>query len=428
MMNQPRSANKRPIELDGRHLEGGGQLLRIALCLSALTGVPIRIHDIRGNRSRGGGLKAQHLACVNWLAHASRARVEGAVKGSKTLVFEPDSAAAGLSPAFKKVVEDGKACFACRLDIGTAGSTGLALQAILPFILFTKFPSDLPVRVTLSGGTNVSGSPSFEYITQVLLPTLREIGFPQITATLEKRGWSHGASSIGSFTLGIPPRRSVVLPAFKLRPEDVNAKPRRPLHFQATVIAPASCLDHFRNVLAQAVCDHFGDFYLIKNGSLDIICDDSQHEKRMYLIIVATMLGTTDTQTYKLGRDWLYDHRIHSHEQSANEMVKQVVNDLADEVESGGWVDEHMRDQLVIFQALAQGRSEVFAGRGRDGRRREPSLHARTAEWDAQRMQGVRFGVDGVCEGIGFGCRTAEDADVDGRDELADAVEKLDVR
>jgi RNA 3'-terminal phosphate cyclase (ATP) len=44
---------KKMVVLDGRTGEGGGQLVRIAVCLSALTGTPIRIHHVRGNR--GGG-------------------------------------------------------------------------------------------------------------------------------------------------------------------------------------------------------------------------------------------------------------------------------------------------------------------------------------------------------------------------------------
>jgi len=54
----PQTMSADLVEIDGRTLEGGGQLLRIALCLSALTAIPVKIDNIRGNRSSGGGLKA----------------------------------------------------------------------------------------------------------------------------------------------------------------------------------------------------------------------------------------------------------------------------------------------------------------------------------------------------------------------------------
>ena len=38
------------VALDGRTGEGGGQLCRIAVSLAALTGTPIRIDQVRGNR------------------------------------------------------------------------------------------------------------------------------------------------------------------------------------------------------------------------------------------------------------------------------------------------------------------------------------------------------------------------------------------
>jgi RNA 3'-terminal phosphate cyclase (ATP) len=78
-----------PKHLSGTTLEGGGQLLRIAVGVSALTDVPLRITDIRGNRPGGGGLKTQHLAAVKWLESASCASVEGAEKKSRVLDFRP---------------------------------------------------------------------------------------------------------------------------------------------------------------------------------------------------------------------------------------------------------------------------------------------------------------------------------------------------
>jgi RNA 3'-terminal phosphate cyclase (ATP) len=176
--------SSKPVELDGRILEGGGQLLRLAVGLSALHNIPVKISDIRGNRSAGGGLKAQHLACVNWLALASNATVVGAEKGSKLLEFWP-SQVRSVSTAYRLVKDTANALgfWECTLDIKTAGSTGLALQAILPFILFNPprnvdgTLSDIPVRLTISGGTNVSGSPSYNTLLRFCFPHYAASGY-----------------------------------------------------------------------------------------------------------------------------------------------------------------------------------------------------------------------------------------------------------
>lgn len=433
------------LTLDGRTLEGGGQLLRLALCLAALTKTPLRIINIRGARSGGGGLKAQHLACVNWLAQACIAEVEGAERGGRTLLFRPNSEV-DVPSVFKKVQRGGEGqVWDCRLDIGTAGSTGLALQAILPFILFTRLPSDLPVRITLSGGTNVSGSPSYEYISQVLLPTLHNIGFPAMQARLGKRGWSQGGSSIGQFTLEIPSLPSLPLPAFRLRPQSVTAKPSKPSHLHATFIAPSTCHAHFREVLVPAIQHHFGHSYTLENPeNLTLTCENSLNEKRFYFILVATVPlasepnNSNSPTSYKLARDWLYDRRIRVLERTATEMAERVTNGLATEWASGACADDWMRDQLVVFQALAEGRSEVWGGRevgeGSDeedegGEEREPSLHALTAEWVAKKMLGVKFGSEGGCEGVGFRGLGAGDVreDVDHMEKVEEDVEKLDL-
>lgn len=390
-------SQRQPIEIDGRTLEGGGQLLRLTVGLSALTNTPVRITSIRGNRSAGGGLKPQHLACVNWLTHASQANVSGAEKGSQTLDFKP-SYSGLVSPVYALVKDknSGNRFWDCRLDIKTAGSTTLALQAILPFILFKPpkkddgTPSKFPVRLTISGGTNVSASPSYEYITQVLLPTLQDIGLPPISARLNKRGWSHGGSNIGSFTLEIRARRSLALPAFQLCPEDTTRKPKLPTRIDATFLGPAAAHSHLKATLGPALDSYFGPSFANNARNLDLTCEDTRHDKRYYLLLVASVDSSSSEEAparmYRLGRDWLYDRRVRAPESAVEDLVEKVCRDLHAEWSSGAYVDEHMRDQLVVFQALADGKNSTFAGLDESGQPREPSLHARTAEWVAGRL------------------------------------------
>ncbi|KJY01875.1 rna 3 -terminal phosphate cyclase like protein [Zymoseptoria brevis] len=411
-MAGPTTSN--PLELDGRTLEGGGQLIRIALCLSALTSTPTRITNVRGNRSGGGGLKAQHIACVEWLAKARNATVHGATKGSQTLLFQPGGYEGDLSPVFtKRTLDDGRQVYECRVDMTSAGSTALVLQAILPFILFSRLPSPLPIHLHLSGGTNSSGSPSFEYIAHLLLPTLHRIGFPEMKATLGQRGWSQGATSIGNWTLEIPPRSPFVLPTFTYRPANPSATTPLPSHLHAIFLGPAACHEQVSALLLPQINNHF----YTSSSNFTLTLHDSHHPKRIYFILIATIPTSSSSSSYILARDHLQLRKFPTASIILSEIIPRVIAELASDWRSGAWVDEHMRDQLVIFQALAEGRCEVFPGREENGGLREPSLHARTAEWVARSMLGVRFDAEGVCGGVGFG----------GEDGPVERLEKLEV-
>ncbi len=162
------------VVLDGSYGEGGGQILRSALALSALTGRPVRVENIRARRPNPG-LQAQHLSAVKAAAMLCRAQVQGATLGSTTLTFVPQ---APPSPG-TYTVDVG----AARAG-GSAGSVTLILQAILLPLAYAPGTS----RVMLRGGTHVPWSPPFHYVRDVLLPCLGRMGL-QAEVHLERWGW-----------------------------------------------------------------------------------------------------------------------------------------------------------------------------------------------------------------------------------------------
>ena len=78
------------LEIDGSQGEGGGQVLRTSLSLSALTGRPFRLTNIRDKRSKPG-LRPQHVTAVRAVASICDAEVTEDEINSTTLTFAPQS-------------------------------------------------------------------------------------------------------------------------------------------------------------------------------------------------------------------------------------------------------------------------------------------------------------------------------------------------
>jgi len=239
----------------------------------------------------------------------------------------------------------------------------------------------------------VSNSSSYDYTEQVLTPMLELIGIPHIETQLHSRGWSQGGTRLGSVTYTIKPL-TTRLPAFHLIDRG---------HIQsirATIIAPKQTEQQFRDELDVMFERRKSRFFSTSNTEpeIDITFDDSHHDKRYYLLLVATT-----TTGMKLGRDWLYDQGVRPHklDMIVPTIVKRVSDELLSEIAHGGCIDEFLRDQLVVFQALAEGKSEVFGGT-KGTTLVQPSLHARTAYWVVQKLLGVDFDQAGGCEGVGF--------------------------
>jgi RNA 3'-terminal phosphate cyclase (ATP) len=155
------------IEVDGSYGEGGGQILRTSVALSALLSKPVRVYNIRAKRPNPG-LRPQHLSAIRAVAQLCSANVLGLKEGSKEIVFKPNEVKSG----------------AVSIDVGTAGSITLILQAILPVACLSKGK----VNLELKGGTDVKWSPTIEYFKRVVLPAFSLIGV-NARVDVKKRGY-----------------------------------------------------------------------------------------------------------------------------------------------------------------------------------------------------------------------------------------------
>jgi RNA 3'-phosphate cyclase len=161
------SPSPAPVEVDGSFGEGGGQILRTAVCFSMVLGVPIHVTKIRAGR-RIPGLRPQHSATLKILSQVCSAEVSGGGVGSTELTFAPGSLT-------KKRMS---------FDLGTAASIPLVLQAVIPAVSLMRSSFDME----LVGGTDVPWSPTSDYLESVVGPAMKAIGI-SFSFHVERRGY-----------------------------------------------------------------------------------------------------------------------------------------------------------------------------------------------------------------------------------------------
>lgn len=152
------------IELDGSLYEGGGQMLRTAVSLSALTGKPFRIINIRKGR-KTPGLKHQHLHVLKAIQELTNAEIKGDSLGSEQVEFIP-----------KTLTQKN-----LNIEMITAGSITLVMQALSPLLMF------MDSKVKIRGGTDVKWSPSYDYFVNVYGNFLNK--YCKFQSTILKRGY-----------------------------------------------------------------------------------------------------------------------------------------------------------------------------------------------------------------------------------------------
>lgn len=362
------------------------------------------------------GLKNQHVASIQWLAEATDAATEGLTVGSKTLTFVPRRPPTELLQRH----------FRISAASGTASAL-LIFQAILPFLLFAGNDSPEPIVLDISGGTNVSFSLSFEYLDQVLLPTLEERFGILVERKLKRRAWSLGQRGRGEISLKIHPLMAGKMLQFQWPERYSHPSSYEVKSVDVSIITYGSPQAELQGLLVENLGELFPDADVLFK-----IVEDSGSEARWYILLVAT-----STAGIRWGRDTLLSmpkktKKSKPHSVFAEQVARQVCRDLYEEVSVGGQVDEHLQDQLVVFQALSSGYSslprgalldeasavgpvvdalgkmEIDEGAMRKEKTHAPfghgSMHTQTVRWVASELlpQAKFFNKGDIVEGAGF--------------------------
>jgi len=325
------------LEIDGSVGEGGGQIIRTAIALAAITGKEVEITNIRANRPKPG-LSAQHLHAVKAVERLSGGKTEGLELRSTRLQFTP-----GELKGFEGDI-----------DIGTAGSITLLLQSLIPVALF----ADTETKVRITGGTDVNWSPPIDFYTHVFLPALQEMGC-EVHLDVKRRGYYPKGG--GLVDVSVCPVEHINGFALQNRGHDgivhgISHSSGLPAHV-AERQAKA----------AKKILDNAG-----YNTELKKEIEDGS--KRTTGSVITLWCG------YKSGS--ALGERGKRAEFVGEEAAKSIITEL----ESTATVDVHLADQLVPYIALSKDKSEMKV--------REITKHLETNMYITQKFFDVAFEIE----------------------------------
>jgi len=335
--------------IDGSYGEGGGQVLRTSLALSALLGEPVRVENIRAKRPNPG-LQAQHLTGVMAIARICDAEVKGAELGSKELTFIPrKKPQAGLYRFDVAKARKG----------GSAGATTLVFQTIF----FPLARADGVSRVVIKGGTHVAWSPPFHYLEHVFLPTIARMGF-EAELRIEKWGWY----PIGGGEITI-----TVIGDSKAALKGIQLTERGKLRRLWGISAYSNLPEHIGQRQRQRAVE------LLRRWDLDPriqIVKAPSSGKGTCVFLVAEFENTVAgfTALGAIGK-------------RAERVAEEAVREFLDYYKSGAALDKHLADQLILPMALAREPSAFTTCR--------ITQHLLTNIWVVEQFMGEKFVVEG---------------------------------
>ncbi len=331
------------LEVDGSQQSGSGTLVRLSVAIAALVHEDLRLTNIRARRDPPG-LRQQHLRAIQAVADLCDGRLEGTTVGASQLEFYPGP-----------LIHDGTR----RWDIGTAGSTTMLAQTVLPPAAFAT--GSLPLHLTIVGGLFQDFAPSPYHLEWVLLPLLARMGL-RTEFRLVRPGYvptGSGEIEVCVWPVTVP-LRPLVLPADHGGVSQIRA------------VALASHLA--QRQVAQRMAERFQATLAGRglHAQIDLLDETSSVQPGAAFAAVAeTQAGCV------LGAD-----RAGKVHRSAERVGRDAAERLLHDLDTGASVDRFAADQLVLYAALADGTSEYTVP--------ELTEHVQSNLWLVQQLLGPR--------------------------------------
>lgn len=358
--------------IDGSSLEGGGQILRNCTSLAALLSKTIRIVNIRAGRPKPG-LKAQHLCGIVLIRDFYGAILTGAKENSEEIEF-----------SCKMQFHSNQREFI--VDTNTAGSICLIIQIALPCMIFGPDKLKLKMR----GGTNAANAPQIDYTLLLFKPIAERMGMKLEINVLKRGFYPKGGGLVELITYPIKTLSPITMTQ---RGKIVSVISRA----YSSGILSLQVAERISEAALDAVKRYFNGeniefkFDVVKEGPETAFGEGAG----------IIMHAITDTGCI-LGGSSLKDR-----DKKPEKVGTEAAEELIRNIKFGGCVDEYLQDQLILFMALAKGKSSVLCG--------PLTLHTKTSIHFTECLTGVKFNIstehcttiddDTVlieCEGMGF--------------------------
>jgi RNA 3'-terminal phosphate cyclase (ATP) len=204
--------------IDGSYGEGGGQIVRTAVSLSAITGKPVHITNIRSKRNNPG-LRTQHFSAVKAVADLFHAKVENLKVGADWIRFLPPNYTHPLDRT--NYFDYG----ITKIDIGTAGSIANVLLTVIPAISFSGINHELQIV----GGTDVQYGPTIDYLRYVVREIYASIGIHFDIGVIRRGYYPKGGGIVNARI------KAIKVPSYKLPTNSYEVKQKDPMVSAATI-------------------------------------------------------------------------------------------------------------------------------------------------------------------------------------------------